>query len=136
MELTKIKIATSDDRGNISDILYKTDINHVAVINTVGGQNIVRGNHFHKETTQWIYVTKGYLWYWYKEVLTGETKFVKVGDGEMVKTPPYEQHALHIFEENQFIVFSQGKRGGDDYESDTFRVTPFLTKDVDTKIYG
>jgi dTDP-4-dehydrorhamnose 3,5-epimerase-like enzyme len=136
MKLTKIEPATSDERGNISDILYKVDIQHSAIINTVGGKNVVRGNHYHKETTQWIFITKGYLMYWYIEAGSEEVKFIRVNENELVESPPYEKHALHILEDNQFIVYSQGKRGGQDYESDTFRVEPFLTKDVDLKIYA
>jgi hypothetical protein len=48
MDYKKIEIATSDERGTISDILYKAEINHVAVIETEtvpGG--VIRGNHYH-----------------------------------------------------------------------------------------
>ena len=47
----------------------------------------------------------------------------------MVTTPPFEVHSLEILTDNQFIVFSWGKRGGKDYESDTFRVRPSLISD-------
>ena len=41
----------------------------------------------------------------------------------LVTTPPFEIHALKILENgNEFIVFSEGLRGGSDYEKDTFRV--------------
>ena len=40
----------------------------------------------------------------------------------MISTPPFEIHALRITKKNEFIVFSQGLRGGKDYEKDTFRV--------------
>jgi hypothetical protein len=39
-------------------------------------------------------------------------------------------HALEILEPTQFVVFSDGVRGGQDYESDTFRVTPILTPEM------
>ena len=54
-------------------------------------------------------------------------KLLKVGD--LVETPPYEMHALKIGKKgNEFVVFTIGKRGGKDYEGDTFRFKPTLIK--------
>ena len=45
----------------------------------------------------------------------------------MISTPPNEIHALKIGSDgNEFIVFSEGLRGGKDYESDTFRVSNII----------
>jgi dTDP-4-dehydrorhamnose 3,5-epimerase-like enzyme len=127
---TRISPATTDDRGSISDILYKTVINHAAIIESKKG-GLIRGNHYHKETIQHIFVTKGSLRYWYQPLDKSEpVRSVVVREYEMVSTPPYEVHALEILEPNQFVVFSQGVRGGNDYESDTFRVAPILTLDM------
>jgi dTDP-4-dehydrorhamnose 3,5-epimerase-like enzyme len=126
----KITVSTSDERGQISDILYKTNIQHAAIIESARA-GIIRGNHYHKETTQYIFVTKGALRYWYQPFDKSESiKSVVVQEYEMVSTPPYEVHALEILAPNQFIVFSDGLRGGGDYESDTFRVKPILTPDM------
>ena len=54
-----------DSRGRIVDIFYNQNINHVAVIDSK--PNVVRGNHYHKLTTQHILITKGSLTYWYKK---------------------------------------------------------------------
>ena len=69
-------------------------------------------------------ITQGSLEYWYKKVDSNEpSQMVVAKVGDFVSTPPFEIHALVIGPEgNQFIVFSEGKRGGKDYESDTFRV--------------
>ena len=57
----------------------------------------------------------------------GRVKSIIVKEGEMVTTPAYEIHALKILDNNQqFFVFTLGKRGGEDYESDTFRVKPSI----------
>jgi dTDP-4-dehydrorhamnose 3,5-epimerase-like enzyme len=126
----KITPATSDERGTISDILYKAEINHAAVIESKRA-GLIRGNHYHKATTQHIFMTKGSLRYWYQPAdKSAPVQSVLVQEYEMVSTPPYEIHALEILEPNQFVVFSQGVRGGEDYESDTFRVPPILTPDM------
>jgi quercetin dioxygenase-like cupin family protein len=111
-----------DSRGRLSDIFYDETINHVAVIDSE--PNVIRGNHYHKETTQHIFITKGSLEYCYKPVDSSEpAQQIQVNEGELVSTPPNEIHALKIGPEgNQFIVFTTGPRGGADYESDTFRV--------------
>lgn len=128
MKKNKIKIATKDDRGDISDIFYKHPVEHVAIINSKKGS--FRGDHYHKSTIQHMYMTKGSLRYYYRKVneSNDKVKSVVVKEGEMVSTPPNEVHALEILEDNQFIVFSEGKRGGIDYENDTFRVSPSLMK--------
>ena len=53
-----------DTRGKIADIFYKKNINHVAIIHSE--PNVVRGNHYHKESTQHMLITKGSLEYWHK----------------------------------------------------------------------
>ena len=75
-------------------------------------------------------MTKGSLEYWYKPLnskASPKMKLCKVGD--LVETPPNEMHALKITKDgNEFIVFTIGKRGGKDYEKDTFRFEPTLIK--------
>lgn len=128
MKKTKIKVATFDNRGDISDIFYNHPVDHVAIINSKKGA--FRGDHYHKFTTQHIYMTKGSLRYHYRKIDEGndKVKSVVVYEGEMMTTRPNEVHALEMIEDNQFIAFSEGKRGGKDYESDTYRVSPSIMK--------
>lgn len=111
-----------DQRGSIIDMFYDENINHVAIVTSEPGA--LRGNHYHKQSTQHMLMTKGSLEYWYKPLNSDEAaKMVVVIEGDIVSTPPNEIHALKICPEgNQFIVFSEGVRGGMDYEEDTFRV--------------
>ena len=110
-----------DDRGTIVDIFYKHNIEHIAVIESVKGS--IRGNHYHKQTTQHMLITKGSLEYWHKPLGSEEkAECVLLERGDFVSTPPNEVHALRIVEDNEFIVFTEGLRGGKDYEQDTFRL--------------
>ena len=115
-----------DDRGIISDIFYKENIQHSALIESK--PNVIRGNHYHKETTQHMIMTQGSLEYWYKKYGSNEdAKCAVLKKGDYVSTPPYEVHALKIGPNgNQFVVFSEGIRGGLDYEKDTFRVPSII----------
>jgi dTDP-4-dehydrorhamnose 3,5-epimerase-like enzyme len=129
MKYKKLKINFKDRRGTITDIFYKKNIQHIAIIKSK--PNVCRGDHYHKKTTQWMYITKGSLEYWYKPLKSNKSpkkKLLKVGD--LVETPPNEMHALKIGKNgNEFIVFTIGKRGGQDYEKDTYRFQPTLIRD-------
>ena len=132
MKLRKVEKAFEDDRGSIADIFYKEKLDHVAIIKTNSG-NFIRGNHYHKHTTQHIFMTKGKLRYWYKDSqdkTNAPPKSVLVDEGYIVKTTPLEVHALEMLGESEFIVFSTGIRGGMDYESDTYRDIVILTPDM------
>ena len=76
-------------------------------------------------------MTKGCLEYWYKPVNSDDpVKMVVANVGDIVTTLPNEIHALVIRQlGNQFIVFSEGSRGGKEYESDTFRVDCIVPQD-------
>lgn len=115
-----------DLRGVIADVFYNAQINHVAVITSE--PNIVRGNHYHKESTQHMLITKGELEYWYKPLDSAEpAKMYLTKIGDLISTEPYEVHALKITDRgNEFVVFAEGKRGGGDYELDTFRVESII----------
>ena len=115
-----------DKRGTIIDLFFNENINHVAKITSE--PNVIRGNHYHKETTQHMLMTKGSLEYWYKPVnSTDSPKMVVAKVGDIVSTGPYEIHALKIGPKgNEFIVFSEGLRGGKNYEEDTFRVNNII----------
>jgi hypothetical protein len=74
-------------------------------------------------------ITKGSLEYWYKPLssdMPAKVEIARVGD--MITTEPLEIHALKIIEDNEFVVFTTGSRGGRDYESDTVRVNPPITE--------
>ena len=115
-----------DERGKILDIFYKDDIQHVAQIDSE--PNVIRGNHYHKETTQHMLMISGSMEYWYKNFGSKEEpKMIKLKKGDLVSTPPFEIHTLKIGKDgNSFVVFSSGLRGGKDYESDTYRVESII----------
>lgn len=116
----------NDSRGTIADVFYNHALNHVAIITSE--PNVIRGNHYHKETTQHMLIIKGSLEYWYKDYGSEEPAKMYVAKvGDLISTKPYEIHGLKICSEgNEFIVFSEGLRGGKDYESDTYRVDSII----------
>jgi len=126
MILKKILPATSDERGSISDIFYQAEMQHASIIESTKA-GVVRGNHYHKLTTQHVFVVKGKIRYWWQPVDRSQPpQSVIVEVNDLVTSPANEIHALEMLEPNTFIVFSSGPRGGQDYESDTFRVPSIL----------
>lgn len=112
-----------DARGKIADIFYSENVNHIAIITSKKGS--VRGNHYHKKTTQHTFVTKGSLIYLSQPADKSEpVKWALLKEGDLATSPPNEVHAMLFPEDNEFLVFSSGLRGGKDYEQDTFRPGP------------
>ena len=48
--------------------------------------------------------------------------------GDLVETSMNEAHAIRALKNSEFLVFTQGPRGGKEYENDTFRLNKPLIK--------
>jgi len=115
-------MAQADERGSITDLLEDEIIEHVSMIATARGS--VRGNHYHRETYQWLYIISGALSYAVQGMEAGaplEEGVARAGD--VLMTCPMESHALHALEDSTMVVMTRGPRGGREYESDTFRLS-------------
>ena len=122
MHLNTPEISFEDDRGIIKDILIHEPVDAITLIQSKKG--VVRGNHFHKDTTQWVYVLSGQLQYLTQKENEPVIEQL-VNSGDLIVAEPMEKHALIATEDTEFFVFTKGPRGGDSYEDDTYRlVTP------------
>ena len=112
----------TDDRGSITDIFYMSNMNHGCIITNQPGA--VRGNHYHKFTTQYTYILSGTLTYYSRSIGGDEpTDVFDAVAGDMIISAPLEIHAMRSGSDGcVFIAFAEGRRGGADYESDTYRV--------------
>jgi mannose-6-phosphate isomerase-like protein (cupin superfamily) len=116
----------SDDRGSITDIFFKKNMNHACIITNAPGA--VRANHYHKHTTQYTYILEGVLHYYSKPVDSDESPTAIVATaGDMIISEPNEIHAMKAGTFGcTFIAFAEGPRGGEDYENDTYRVESII----------
>ena len=114
-----IKTSYKDKRGIIVDLLEKKLINAITFITQKKG--CIRGNHFHKKTTQWNYIIKGKIELYTKKK-NKRIKKIILSKGDFAVTEKNESHALKALENSEFLVFTQGPRGGKEYENDTFRL--------------
>lgn len=125
MILERKKIAFADSRGEITDIVENIPFDSLTLITCTRGA--VRGNHYHKETTQYTYVMAGKCRY-YAQKPGGPVEQALVEKGDLVVSPPLERHAFEALEDAVLLAFCLGPRGGTQYESDTFRLTDPLVK--------
>jgi len=117
MERIRLEVAFRDERGQIVDMLEGAEINAVTYITI--RKDSVRGNHYHKSTTQWNYVTAGKIMIRTRKA--GEQSIdTVVGKGDFVVIESNERHAFMALEDSELLVFTRGPRGGKEYKSDTF----------------
>ena len=127
MKLKKLKYDFKDKRGTITDIFYKKNIQHVAIISSK--PNIKRGDHYHKKTTQYTFVIDGKIRYYFKKKSAKKVSQIILKKGDLIKNNFNEIHAFKtISEKSVMLAITAGIRGGKDYEKDTFRVNSIIKR--------
>ncbi len=126
MEKIETPVIFRDDRGKIIDLVENENINAITTVTMKKGA--VRGNHYHKFTTQWNYLMSGKVELISRFEESDKEKIV-MAKGDLVVTFPDEQHVMVAVEDSELIVFTKGPRGGSEYESDTFRLEKSLWKE-------
>ena len=122
----KLNCSFKDDRGEIIDIFVKSPKDHCSIITSKKGA--VRGNHFHKKSTQYSFVVNGRFKLYRAKVdeegnLKEKIKIDILEKNELIEHPPYEAHTLIAdTDEATLLAFACGTRGGNFYEKDTFRL--------------
>lgn len=119
MQVVRKKPVFKDKRGQITDIFEGSKFDCLTVLTCKNGS--VRGNHFHKRTTQYTYIVDGTFRLYVQ--IPGqkiESKIVKGGD--LVISPPHERHAFRAMEDSRMLAFCTGPRAGKQYETDTFKL--------------
>ena len=118
MKKYKFKINFKDNRGVIVDLLQKK-IDSLTYVTIKKGK--IRANHYHKKTIQWNYLLSGKIIIYAKKKGQGIKKKI-LNKGDLVVTLKNESHAIKALKNSEFLVFTQGPRGGKEYETDTFRL--------------
>jgi oxalate decarboxylase/phosphoglucose isomerase-like protein (cupin superfamily) len=114
----------ADERGGILSIV-DVPVQNVSIITCNPGS--IRSNHFHHNDFHFMYVLEGEIDYFYKDIETGELKYLKVRGGDNIFTPDNELHATYFPVATRLIVSSKYPRDQETYEADTVReplVTP------------
>jgi quercetin dioxygenase-like cupin family protein len=110
-----------DDRGSIQSIV-NFPMKNLSLISSRKGS--VRSNHYHMTDWHYMYVLRGSFDYYYRPTGTHEEPLVtRVNAGEMIFTPPMEDHATVFLDDTEILVVSRNPRDQASYESDVRRVT-------------
>ena len=82
-----------DSRGSIWDIV-DAKFRHMTIV--ISKRGAVRGNHYHKRTTQHTYVVSGKaLWYTQeRRPKPGPIRVKRVEAGDLIITPPWQAHSM------------------------------------------
>ncbi len=117
----ELQPAHSDARGAIQS-LVNFPVKNISLITSV--KNSVRSNHYHLTDWHYMYVLSGSFDYYFRPTGSGsELSVIRFKQGEMVFTPPMEDHATVFLEDTQLIVMSRHPRGDQQtYEADVKRI--------------
>jgi len=102
MRIITPKKAFSDDRGKIETISAGQEWREINQFTSMPGKK--RGNHYHKETLELIYVVKGKIEIECVNVRTGEKQAAEISRGQGVLIEPYEKHTVDILEPTVWIA--------------------------------
>ena len=109
-----------DERGAIQS-LVNFPMKNLSLISSKKGT--VRSNHYHVTDWHYMYVLSGSFDYYYRPTGSNEKpQVLNVKAGDMVFTPPMEDHATVFLEDTQLLAMSRNPRDQESYESDVRRV--------------
>lgn len=127
--LVELEPAHVDDRGAIQS-LVNFPMKNLSLISSRKGS--IRSNHYHVTDWHYIYVLSGALDYHSRPTgSTGTPAVIRVSAGEMVFTPPMEDHATVFLEDSQILVASRNPRDQESYEGDVVRVVLVDSADLE-----
>ena len=114
-----------DKRGLILDIFTNKPKDHCTLVTFNKGA--IRGNHFHKKSTQNSFLISGKMILLSCKVdnngkLIGKIKKELIKPNFLITHKPFHAHAFKASTSSIFLAFADGIRGGKNYENDTFRL--------------
>ena len=124
-DIIQLDIAYQDERGIILDIFESEPKEHCSLITFNKGSR--RANHYHKESTQYLFLISGNLIMRSGEVddsgnFKDKIKQDIIKPHMLVTHKPYEAHAFEASENSTILAFACGLRGGKNYEKDVYRL--------------
>lgn len=118
--LVPLEPAHTDERGGIQ-CLVNFPVKNTSLITSKKGT--VRSNHYHVTDWHYMYILSGQVDYYYRPTNSNQepTKIV-LNKGDMVFTPPMEDHATVFTEDTVLLAMSRNPRDQEAYESDVKRI--------------
>ena len=118
--IVELESPHTDDRGAIQS-LVNFPMKNLSLISSKKGA--LRSNHYHLTDWHYMYVLSGSFKYYYRTTNSNEElKSVTVTKGEMIFTPPMEDHATVFLEDCDLLAMSRNPRDQETYEEDVRRI--------------
>ena len=118
----------ADERGVIQS-LVNFPMKNLSLIFSKKGS--VRSNHYHLTDWHFMYVLSGSFDYYFRPTHSGEDlQSIRVKTGELIFTPPMEDHATVFLEDCDLLAISRNPRDQEAYEKDVRRVVLIDPKDI------
>jgi dTDP-4-dehydrorhamnose 3,5-epimerase-like enzyme len=132
MKKVKRKINFKDVRGTIMDIFVNEPYEHTVII--YSNKGAVRGSHYHKKSVQADFMLFGKMMAYSRK--KGRKKIEKnlLTQNDVTRWEKGEAHQFIALTDCAFLSFVNGPRGGDKYESDTYRLKIPLHEQLKNKI--
>lgn len=121
VRIVKLDAAHRDDRGYILNVIDDPRISHVAVFTSRRGT--VRGNHYHPEQLQWVYLISGRYVSHSKDVRVEGAPVERhaIEPGMLVFAPPMVAHAQEFEEDSVLLNITDGERASAEFEHHTVK---------------
>jgi len=132
MKRQKRKVNFKDARGTIMDIFVNEPYEHTVII--YSNKGAVRGSHYHKNSVQADFMLFGKMMAYSRK--KGSKKIIKtlLTANDVTHWEKGEAHQFIALEKCAFLSFVNGPRGGDKYETDTYRLKIPLHEQLKKKI--
>lgn len=124
IKVTHIKPEFKDERGFISRLVNDDSFRFRAVLLITGKPGAVRGNHYHKTDSHYVYCLSGKFKYSEKDMGNPNSKkeFVILEPGDLVLSHPMFAHSMEFLEDSVFLAITTESREQNKYEQDTVRL--------------
>lgn len=115
-----MKTDFKDARGTIMDIFVNEPYQHCVIVHSKKGS--VRGNHYHAKSQQTDFMLYGEMKAFSRKKGSSKIETSVVKPNDMTYWEKGEVHEFIAVTDCGFLSFVNGPRGGDNYESDTYRL--------------
>jgi len=124
IKVLHLKPEFADFRGAITRIINEPKIRIEAVLLLTLKKGTIRGNHYHKKDSHWVYCLSGKFRYYEKDIRKKNSKTFSIilKPGDLVFSKPHVAHAMEALENTIFLAMTTEKRQQKNYENDTVRL--------------
>ncbi|KUO49057.1 MAG: hypothetical protein APF76_10545 [Desulfitibacter sp. BRH_c19] len=115
-----------DKRGILKKIIMKSQIQDSSQIEEVyllySHQNSVRGNHYHKKTSEYFTVVSGKAQVALKDLSkeVSEGFYISANDNIVLRVPPYMIHAFKNEDNDPLIILVVSSKEYSEFDTDTY----------------